>query len=112
MDTAKLSLLRNAMTAYAQRRRALSSNIANLDTPEYDRVSVSFEEDLRAARSGMGGLDRASEVEPHAERSGDPPSLEKELMALSDTQMRTRVASRALREHYSLMQTAVKGRSA
>lgn len=111
METAKLSLLRNAMTAYAQRRRALSSNIANLDTPQYGRISVSFEESLRAARAGADSLRSEAEVKPQVDVTDEPPTLERELMSLSDTQMRTRLASRALRDHFSQLRTGITGQA-
>jgi len=109
MDTESVQLLRNAMTAYAQRRRAASSNLANLDTPGYDRVSVSFEEELQQARRHSGSLRDQSEVEAHMEVEDEAPVLENELMALTDTQMRTRLASRALSEHFDLMRMGITG---
>lgn len=111
METTKLSLLRNAMDAYAKRRRALSSNIANVDTPGYNRASVSFEEELRTVRNQAGSLEGEDSVEPQVEVEEGPPVLENELMSLSDTQMRTRLASRALSEHFSLLRTGVTGQS-
>jgi flagellar basal-body rod protein FlgB len=93
-----------------QRRRALSSNLSNLDTPEYDRLSVSFEDELRKAR-GPGGIQAEGDVTGRTEVEDGPPILEDELMTLADTQMRTQFASRALREHYSLMRTGITGRS-
>ena len=110
METAQLSLLRNAMTAYAKRRRALSGNVANIDTPGYDRTSVSFEEELRDARDGPLG-DDPSEVEAEVVAEDEKPVLENELMALSDTQMRTQHAARALSHHFDLMRTGITGRS-
>jgi len=109
MESAKLSLLRNAMSAYAQRRQALSSNIANVDTPGYDRMSVSFEEELRSARRHITSLRSESDVQPQVTVEDEPPGLENELMQLNDTQMRTRLASRALREHFDLMSLGVTG---
>jgi len=109
MESAKLGLLRNAMNAYARRRQALSNNIANLDTPGYDRMSVSFEEELRSARRHSDGLQQAADVEPRMEGTDTRPSLEDELMELSDTQMRTRLATRALSEHFDLMSLGITG---
>jgi len=109
METAQLSLLRNAMTAYAKRRRALSGNIANVDTPGYNRTSVSFEDELRDARNFDLGTDPA-EVEAEVDVEDEKPVLENELMALSDTQMRTQHASRALSHHFDLMRTGITGR--
>lgn len=109
MDTESVQLLRNAMTAYAQRRRAASSNLANVDTPGYDRVSVSFEEELQQARRHPGGSREQSEVEGHMEVEDEAPVLENELMTLTDTQMRTRLASRSLSEHFDLMRMGITG---
>jgi flagellar basal-body rod protein FlgB len=112
MDTAKLSLLRNAMTAYAKRRRALSRNLANIDTPGYDRTAVTFEQELQEARTSTGLGRRPSAVTARVEvQQGEAPVLENELMALSDTQMRTQLASRALSEHFDLMRTGITGQS-
>lgn len=111
MDTQKLRLLQNAMASYVQRRQALSSNIANLDTPGYQRVSVSFEEHLQEARHEVPSLRRTDNVTARMRVEEGPPILEDELMGLADTQMRTQLTSRALREHFKLMRTGITGRS-
>jgi len=80
METTQVRLLRNAMSAYAQRRRAASSNLANIDTPGYDRMSVSFEEELQDVRRHSGSLREQSEVEPDTEVEDEAPVLEEELM--------------------------------
>jgi len=109
METTNVRLLRNAMSAYAQRRRAASSNLANVDTPGYDRMSVSFEEELQEVRRHSGSLREQSEVEANTEVEDEAPVLEEELMSLTDTQMRTRLASRALTEHFDLMRMGITG---
>ena len=111
MEPTKLQLLRNAMQAYHWRTQALASNIANLDTPGYERMSVSFEDALQEARHTVPGARDLSSVEPEMEIQDGPPVLEDELMELADTQMRTQLASRALREHFSLMRTGITGHS-
>lgn len=112
METNKLNLLRRAMGAYVQRRRALSTNLANLDTPGYERLSVSFEDKLQQARRHPEGLQDAELVMPRTETGDETPILEDELMGLADTQMRTQLASRALREHFDLVKTGITGRPA
>ena len=109
MESTNVRLLRNAMSAYAQRRRAASSNIANVDTPGYDRMSVSFEEELQQARRHSGSLQEPAEVEASTEVEDESPVLEEELMSLTDTQMHTRLASRALTEHFDLMRMGITG---
>lgn len=111
MKTEQLSLLANAMQAYTWRTQALTSNIANLDTPGYQRLSVTFEETLQDARSAIPGLRDASDVRPTMEIAETPPILEDELMELADTQMRTQLVTRALREHFDLERIGITGRA-
>ncbi|MDT0632356.1 flagellar basal body protein [Rubrivirga sp. S365] len=110
MDTPKFQILRQAMNAYALRTRALATNVSNLDTPGFQRVSVSFEDALQRARRGPGGVQDASALRVRAQTEDRPPLLEDEMMELADTQMRTQLATRALSEHFSLMRTSVTGR--
>ena len=97
------------MQAYTWRLKALSSNVANLDTPGYNRLSVTFEESLQTAR--RGALSRPSDaIAARMVEDGRPPVLEDELMELADTQMRTQLATRALHEHFALLRTGITGR--
>lgn len=109
MVTEQLKLLANAMQAYAWRAKAVTSNIANLDTPGYRRLSVDFEESLQEARHTIAGPEVQGEIKPHMEVEDTPPILEDELMELADTQMRNQLASRALREHFDLLRTGITG---
>ena len=110
MDTTKLTLLRQAMAAYGLRSRAVAANVANLDTPGYQRVGVSFEDRLQQARRLPADRNGAQEVRPRAEVEDRAPLLEDEMMVLADTQMRTQLATRALSEHFALMRGAITGR--
>lgn len=97
------------MQAYTWRLKALSSNVANLDTPGYNRLSVTFEESLQTARrSGMSPT--RDHVAAQMVQDGRPPVLEDELMELADTQMRTQLATRALHEHFARLRTGITGR--
>ena len=111
METSKLTLLRHAMQSYTWRAQALSSNVANLDTPGYQRLSISFEDQLRDARHRPATLRAVEDVTPRMEIEDAPPILEDELMGLADTQMRTQLSSRALREHFDLMRMGITGRT-
>ena len=111
MKTATLSLLARAMQAYTWRMQALSSNIANLDTPGYQRLSVSFEETLQEARHSIAGSAASAGVEPHMVVEDGAPILEDEMMDLADTQMRTQLASRALQGHFNKMRIGITGRT-
>jgi flagellar basal-body rod protein FlgB len=111
METPKLKLLSQAMSAYTMRTRATTSNLANLDTPGYQRVSVSFEETLQDVRRGLQATRSAESTQARMRVEDAPPVLEDELMELADTQMRTQLTTRALREHFDLMSTGITGRS-
>lgn len=111
MVTDKLKLLANAMQAYTWRTQATASNLANLDTPGYERMSVKFEESLQDALNTIDGSEALANVHPHMQVEDAPPVLEDELMELADTQMRTQLVSRALREHFDALRTGITGRS-
>ena len=96
------------MEAYQWRLQALSANVANLDTPGYDRLSVEFEEQLQQARRGAGHADAVGATAVEEDR---PPLLEDELMEIADTQMRTQLTARALHEHFARLRTGITGRS-
>jgi len=111
METPKLQLLSNAMQAYTYRMQALSSNLANLDTPDYQRMSVSFEEALQDVRHRVAGSRSEADITPRMQVEDDAPVLEDELMDLADTQMRTQLVARALHEHFGMMRMTITGRT-
>ncbi len=107
VTTPPLRLLQNAMQAYTWRLKGLASNVANLDTPGYNRMSVDFEDQLqRARRAGA-----ADQVGARLVEDGRAPLLEDELMEIADTQMRTQLATRALHEHFALIRAGITGRA-
>ena len=111
LETNKVQLLRNAMQAYAWRSQAIASNLANLDTPGYKRVAVSFEDALQEVQHTVPSSRTIYDVQPHMRVEQETPVLEDEMMELADTQMRNQVSIRALREHFGMMRNAITGRS-
>jgi flagellar basal-body rod protein FlgB len=73
-DTTQLALERSISGA-STRQEALAANIANADTPGYQRVDVDFHGALAAA---MGSSDRRSSLE----RTGFTPSVDKSVGAM------------------------------
>jgi flagellar basal-body rod protein FlgB len=110
MQTDKIQLLSNAMQTYQWRMQALTSNIANLDTPGYQRIAVTFEDALQEVRRSIPGLRNESEVTARVKVDDRPPMLEDELMELADTQMRNQLATRAIRGHFALISSGITGR--
>jgi flagellar basal-body rod protein FlgB len=73
-DTTQLALER-AISGASTRQEALAANIANADTPGYQRVDVDFHGALAAA---MGSSDRRSALE----RTGFTPAADKSVGAM------------------------------
>jgi flagellar basal-body rod protein FlgB len=107
----KTRLLSNDMATYARRMDAISGNIANLDTPGYRKISVSFEDRLQEVLHGVDGGRGASDIKPTLELGEQPPVLEDELMEMADTQMRNQLTTRALSEHFGMIRTGITGRT-
>jgi flagellar basal-body rod protein FlgB len=49
MDKTSIPVASKGLDAYTHRGRAIANNIANVSTPGYQRIEVSFEEQLRIA---------------------------------------------------------------
>ncbi len=111
MVSDKLNLLSRAMTAYARRMDAISGNLANMATPGYRKVSVSFEDRLREVLQGPNGRSAAGQVNPQIKLGERAPVLEDELMEMADTQMRNQMAAKALSAHFGMLRTGITGRT-
>ena len=112
ITTERIQLLDNALLAYNWRLKALSSNISNLDTPGYQKLSVTFEETLQQNRTAIPGLRGLTDVTPSIRVEETEPSLETELMNLSDTQMRVQFSTKALHDHFEMIKSGITGRIA
>lgn len=104
LNSGHSQLLAKAMDSYTLRQRVTASNIANIDTPGYNRHEVNFEDALRKAREGSGAT---NEVNPAITETDDDVVLENELIKMSDTQMRVQLVSRSLRHHHNMLRTGV-----
>jgi flagellar basal-body rod protein FlgB len=49
LDKTSIPVASKALDAYTHRGRAIANNIANVSTPGYNRIEVSFEDQLRRA---------------------------------------------------------------
>ena len=56
LDTPILSTLQSALDYASVRQSALSDNVANINTPGYQRKDVSFDSVLQQAGSGASGM--------------------------------------------------------
>lgn len=108
IDSNHSQLLARVMDNYMLRQRITASNIANIDTPNYKKHEVRFEDELQKVRE-RGGVKAMKEVTPTiAETQGDV-LLEDELVEMADTQIRVQLVTRSLRHHFDLLRTGITG---
>lgn len=101
-------LLGKTMDVLTLRQKMTSSNIANLDTPGYNKLNVRFEDELQRAQD-KGGVRQMNTVNPTIEETDEKPVLEDELLEMTDTQIRVNVMTRSLRHHFDMLRTGITG---
>jgi flagellar basal-body rod protein FlgB len=109
------------------RHAALASNIANVDTPGYKAVDVSFAQTMDRAKlrmtatSGMhlsGGGKKSSdgferyEIAGEARRDGNTVNIDHEMVKLAENQIEFTFLSRMLGGKFRKLKEAITGRSA
>ena len=107
VDSAHTKLLAKAMDVYAIRQKITSSNVANIDTPGYNKLTVKFEEYLRKLNQG----EDLNGVAPEIVQTDQKPILEEEMIEMADTQIRVHMTTRALRTEYEILRSGITGRS-
>ncbi|WEF32845.1 flagellar basal body rod protein FlgB [Pseudoduganella chitinolytica] len=115
IDQSTVGLLSMALDATALRQRAIAQNIANANTPGYQRIGVSFETHLGALQNtlkqgGTPSLASLRDLRPMLEpvgKPGDPVALDMEVAALSDNTLQQQALLKVLNKHMSLLSTAV-----
>jgi flagellar basal-body rod protein FlgB len=112
MNDVTMDALRVSLRGLSARQRAISDNIANLETPGYLAKRVRFEENLGAAlRAGD-----PSEARLTSERSleavgmnGNNVLLEQETLAAMDTSLRYQLSIEAVNNKFRLMRASMRG---
>jgi flagellar basal-body rod protein FlgB len=74
-NDARINVLSQALTGLAQRQQAIAGNIANVDTPGYQRKDVNFESQLRAELGIDSGVGMATTAQSHLAGAGSAPGL-------------------------------------
>jgi flagellar basal-body rod protein FlgB len=104
-------LLEAAMRGSWQRQTALTSNIANADTPGYKRQEVNFESELQSAMSGGEPLDEvqfATEVQPEeAGPNGTSISVDEESAKLAENGLDYQALTQVLSARNSIVSAAI-----
>ena len=113
LDDVSINALHSAMDGLQARSRAISDDIANVNTPYYRARSVAFEDNLKRALT-VG--DDPMTVQPTVLYSaaaggltGNNVDLEAETVLGAKTELSYELALRAAGDRFSLVRTAIKG---
>jgi flagellar basal-body rod protein FlgB len=110
------ALVSLALDAANMRQQAIAHNIANVNTPGYQRMTVSFEARMGELRAGMAqgqtpSLADLSNYRPALEldtSTGDSAvALDVEVAKLSEVTVHQQALLKALTKHYALLGMAI-----
>jgi len=111
INSAQINSLTSFLDAAVQRQQTIATNIANVDTPGYRTKDVDFRNLLQAASAGVVpamSQPHVREVQGLMERpDGNNVSLEREGLALADTQLQFQAGVQLLRSEFKRLQLAI-----
>lgn len=113
VNTQNTALLMRLLDAASQRRDVLMGNLANAETPGYQRKTVRFEEMLQSALArGQDGADIVPKVEIDAlalpRDDGNTVNLEAELGGLRQNRLLYDSYTAMLGSHFEMLRTAIE----
>ncbi len=104
-------LLEAAMRGSWERQTALTSNIANADTPGYKRQEVNFESALQSAMNGGEALDQVQfqpEVQPEEDGpNGASISVDQESAKLAENGLDYQALTEVMSTRNSIVRAAI-----
>lgn len=122
-ETRTGDVVRGALDGLAARHRAIAQNIANVETPGYQPVDVSFEDQLREMRdrfdepsvTRLGGstpvrLNLAATIQDSdtGRADGNGVSIDHEVMSLTENTMTYEAVAQAARMRGELLKSAIR----
>jgi flagellar basal-body rod protein FlgB len=111
-DTTQAALAA-AMTGAAQRQNAIADNIANVDTPGYQRKDVDFHGALRSAMAagaplqGMGFTPQVDASAAPVRGDGNTVDIDRESAAEASNGLEYEALSQVLKSRDEIIQTAI-----
>ena len=133
-DSAPGNLLENALKGSSLRHKVISNNIANINTPGYKRMEVSFESELAAAAAADANrgssyaamtrthpkhlLPSTEQIAPNHIRTVDDTSLrtdgnnvdvDAEMAAMTKNQIYYSAIAQRISGYYTKIKSAIKG---
>lgn len=111
MSDLTMDALQSMLRGLAERQRVISDNIANIETPGFIARRVEFEDALTAAIKGGGDANVAPKVlrtNDAALPNGNNVQVDKEVVALQDTQLRYQLAIEAMTAKLNLIRSSMR----
>jgi flagellar basal-body rod protein FlgB len=113
LDDVSIKALHSAMDGLQARSRAISDDIANVNTPYYRARTVAFEGDLKQALifgdDPMTAQPRVEYSDAAGGLTGNNVDLDAETVASVKTQLSYELALRAAGDRFTILRTAIKG---
>jgi flagellar basal-body rod protein FlgB len=126
-----MDILKRSLDAYSLRQKVIAENIAQAETPGYKSRSVKFEELLTRSLQKDGGIAMKqsqgkhmpttsvglpnAQVNKESDRAMDnginDVSIDLEMVALAETSLNHKLATRILAMKYQGLKNAIRGRS-
>jgi flagellar basal-body rod protein FlgB len=117
IENTTTALVSLALDAAGMRHQALAQNIANANTPKYQRMDVYFEHNLTEARAALQQMPRTSvtdlaQFRPSLSFAGSKTGseavlLDQEVAKLSENTLYHQTLLKALSKHFALMGMAI-----
>jgi flagellar basal-body rod protein FlgB len=106
-----MTVLTQVMNAANLRHRAIAQNVANVNTPGYKRLEVTFGGELSRAFGGPAGALRVVAVEDGPERvDGNNVDIDREMNALSKNALLYQAATQIIASRVATQRSAITGR--
>lgn len=105
--------LRKAMGKTSERAGLLAGNLANVNTPGYKRRDTDFAIELDQRTGGPQGMERMQQMRSSIDSTsiridGSSVDMEKEVMAMAETEMRFQILSEITSRHFSGLKNVIK----
>ena len=88
-DSAPINLLEKALVGSSLRHKVITNNIANINTPGYKKMDVSFEEELAAAADASEGRQTLARTHPNHLLPGSANSRPNRIRTIDNTSLRS-----------------------
>lgn len=119
ITTGKIELLTRLLDAAVLRQNVVAQNVANVNTPGYRIMEVSFEDTLRDAMSGTDWRDRLPDVQPEvtvSERAmeradGNSVDIDLEMARLQKNGIYFQVYTQMMANELAQFRSAISGQA-